>query len=722
MPQLATHGTAEAAEAAVRAQSLGCWFSASARMTALGALGELGEAASPQAGWVAARLEDPSVEVRRSVLAVLLRLGPKAAEEAHLHRVAQRLRDTDAEVRQAAAEVLRQCDDLAAPHVEALAAALSDSEESVRLSVAQALGRIGAAADRRTATALAACLRDESAAVRAAAMQALCGIGMEAVRPVGAQLESEDMETRRAAVGTLLQLGPVSASQAERIVRRLRDDDMSIRRLALGALEATGKAALHVEAIVRLSRDPGVEVRQEAVALIGRLGEAASSYAGDIAKALEDTEACVRRVAVTALGQLGAAGVSHIEALATRLADPHAEVWWDVVQVLEGMSDRFGPQAAAILEPQLWDPDPEVRKNKIKAFGHMRRRGAWIDESMARCAEDVDPKIRRAIPGTSPSIGATSTEAPRSGADVAGQIGDIAKPNMQAVARGLEESNPQAQWRAAHKLAQQGDIGATCLAGRLHHSSEVVRARAADALGRMHDAGVKHGSALAKLVRHDPVASVRRSAAEALGRLGSAPSARSDLGFAAAVEWAGVVAGLLVEPAMEALTRRVAIEALGGLGAAAAGQAAELAACLKDRDAVLRQRAAEALGRIGPDAAPSGADALVACLRLDTSPKARAAAARALGMMRAGEHAAVLAGRLKDPDLAVRASAEEALWRLGESGRVAVLARSKDLDPVIRSRAGNALRLMGEVGLPHAKVVEKHRRLTPLDRQASRKR
>jgi HEAT repeat protein len=100
------------------------------------------------------------------------------------------LRNSDADVRFNAADILRGLAADAEPAIPALVAGLGDSDEQVRTQCVFALVDIGYAVKERAAGAVAAlaqALRDPSAEIRSLAAEALAAIG-PAASPAKAQL------------------------------------------------------------------------------------------------------------------------------------------------------------------------------------------------------------------------------------------------------------------------------------------------------------------------------------------------------------------------------------------------------------------------------------------------------------------------------------------------------------------------------------------------------
>lgn len=226
-----------------------------------------------------------------------------------------------------------------------------------------------------------------------------------------------------------------------------------------------------------------------------------------------------------------------------------------------------------------------------------------------------------------------------------------------------------------------------------------IRRSAAFALGRM---GADAGDAVPDLVAklRDEDARVRDMAASAIGDVVRALKGRTDAAWKESGGWLVQV----LKDDQSAQVRRSAAYALGAYGPQAAGATEVLSKSLHDADASVRQNAAWALGQIGSPAREA-VSALCDCLR-DKNTLVRRDAATALGSMgRAG----VLAGRPlinlvnSESDNVVKKTALNALAHLAgpqhADGAKALEPLLEDKDPEIRLPAAIVLaRIGGEQG------------------------
>ncbi len=192
----------------------------------------------------------------------------------------------------------------------------------------------------------------------------------------------------------------------------------------------------------------------------------------------------------------------------------------------------------------------------------------------------------------------------------------------------------------------------------LSNSDASVRRSAAFALGRMGEEGRSAVSQLVKRLQEDTDAGVRDMAASAIGDIARALNDNN------AAEWkkcGGILVKLLTEDPSERV-RRSAAYALGAFGSQATGATEALIKALGDDSASVRQNAAWALGRMG-EAAGDAVSKLCACL--------------------------------KDKDTLVRRDAAGALGRLGKAGAKA----SRPLIELVRSEPDAVVRKMALASL-----------------------
>ncbi len=192
------------------------------------------------------------------------------------------LDDRDAAVRLTAAEALGKIGDEKASPL--LLRALEDSDPRVREAAARSMGRLSVV-EREGETQLLALLRDPEMAVRQAAAQALGARGkIPASASDLAGLLTDPDPTIRQAVGHALLL--VDGGEAfTALFKGTRDRDAAVRQWVVAALGETGDSRAVPLLLERLRDDPDIGVRTEAAYRLRFIGD--SSVLRDLEKALE---------------------------------------------------------------------------------------------------------------------------------------------------------------------------------------------------------------------------------------------------------------------------------------------------------------------------------------------------------------------------------------------------------------------------------------------------
>lgn len=286
--------------------------------------------------------------------------------------------DEDVEVRRAAVVSFSRYPHRGDPEMAALARALGDPDEWVRLFAVRALGRaedadVAASLDRVTADPsprvrteallaaeargvmterLEALTRDPSFHVRAAAMRALRREEGERARlALEAGLEDPSVTVRTAALEALAVAAPLDDA-LDRLGRGLASADWRMRLAAIRGSAGLGEPG--VELVRRGATDPDGRVRAAALA----------AWPGDpgteptFLRALADDDLAVRATAAEAI-----AGVPGTEALARIAACLDRSLGPEWVELRETLALTLGGRqdARALLERLATDPAASVR-------------------------------------------------------------------------------------------------------------------------------------------------------------------------------------------------------------------------------------------------------------------------------------------------------------------------------------------------------------------------
>jgi HEAT repeat protein len=281
--------------------------------TAAAGLGRLGRQAEEAAPALLATMKDERPEVRVQSATALGRVAPgdeKAIETLGLALAG----DPDVDVRNAAASGLGWMGPQATVAAPVMIRALNDPDETVRVHVIVALGRIGPA-DGSVATALKTIAeRDPSTEFRIWAIRALGLIGGKSNVVVPTLLMMLDDANGNIRYAAAYQLGMIrpTGEVLPALLGRLNEGKPPARSLAAGTLGMLGPevATEVLPALIRALRDEDEEVRKGAVKSLMMLGEAAASAAPALRQALNDRCPAIRSDAELALQCIaGEAGV-----------------------------------------------------------------------------------------------------------------------------------------------------------------------------------------------------------------------------------------------------------------------------------------------------------------------------------------------------------------------------------------------------------------------------
>lgn len=206
-------------------------------------------------------------------------------------------------LREASAEALTVVGPGAAPSVPALARALQDRVEGVRLKSVLALGAMGPRSEIALPALLESMAFDDSPSVRDAAVIAVGKVGEGAIPSLIPLLSQPDAELRTRALGAVGNIGRAAASAANQLIPLLEDKDSSVRITAAESLWKIDPSHERVpDALARALADQDRQHRMRAARALVRMGAAAQPAAEALRKlTAEDPRDDVRRLAAQTL-------------------------------------------------------------------------------------------------------------------------------------------------------------------------------------------------------------------------------------------------------------------------------------------------------------------------------------------------------------------------------------------------------------------------------------
>lgn len=603
-------------------------------------------------------LRDTSARVRRSAVAAVGALG---GADAHMEKLASRLRDGDLEVRLAAARVLGDCK---RPEAKArLIPALEDPSVAVRAAAARSLGKMGLNAlmrtraladhevkrqlgllrvddDQRRATAiqvlgrsgrpevtakLLPLLKDGGSStlvVREAARAVARTSGAKALKPLEALARSKDPYDRSAAAGGLALISG-SAAKA-RLMELLKDDFAEVKATALNGLRVrqsvAGVPAILAPAICPLLLDGDRRVAVEAARLVSAKKLGCPLEIKVLAAAPKEGNPGPIKLVV--LGYLSGPAVDSILLISAQAL--YRQHLGEATRWVSARKWRELAGAAVVAAP--------AATNKPAAGARKKALEQLMDRFPERLPEDdlsdplLPPRVSDSVVevalhglGARPAATTWLAELAREGRgkirvaalealamtpapdDLA-----LAQELSRVVASGLSATSLHVRRAAAAACALLGKQGAPTALGLLRDPDFTIRSRAAICLGTL-----KHGQALPLLLQ----------------RLGKEKSLAIIRGLAALGDHRAtrpLVSLLRRDHAADRHGERVAlVDALGAL-AHPAGAAAALEQELTHPAAQVRLAAARALARSGR---PRSTVPLSICAGGDYDAQVRAACA-----------------------------------------------------------------------------------------------
>ncbi len=267
-----------------------------------------------------------------------------------------------------------------------------EGDESVRLQAADALARLGSAAEPAAPTLVEA-LHDRAAAQ--VALQALQGIGAAAAPSVAKLLEDPNIDFRRIGISLLAQIGPGARSALPSVLKALGDDDTTVRAGAASIVEHLGAAG--AEAVPALTENLYANqraVRSQSASALGSIGPAAKTARRALVECLLDPDDNVRYAAALALKSVDPTYAEATPALLDALNDASPQVRLGAIDALSRIAPAHIHEALPLLAALSRTPYPlDVRLPAVEGLHDLgateeaKRAIPWLLVAIA----DIDP-------------------------------------------------------------------------------------------------------------------------------------------------------------------------------------------------------------------------------------------------------------------------------------------------------------------------------------------
>jgi HEAT repeat protein len=521
------------------------------RAAAAELLGALGAPARESAPALIAALGDREAAVRATVASALGQAG--AGVRAVVPALLKALKDPDPGVRGGAEQSLRDRfrfardpvgeDPDARDDVPALVAGLGDGDARVRAVAAYNLWQIGRPRAAAATPALAAALEDPNESVRLyaaaalvvqepenrAALAALEGMIPRLLRETSkgpGRLYAPGIRFVAEVLGALGDKAEPAIPYLIRVGLRYPGASGEPTSAAEAALVKLGPVA--VPALVEALKEEGQSPGSRPAVVLGRIGPGAAKAVPDLIELLRNRRAPLRQDAAWVLGQTGAAEAAG-PALVAALEDPEPGVRIEAARAL-GVLGRDRESALPVLADLAEHAERKYRAPAIAALGYQgpaaipvltralrSPAAATAYEALLR----IDPTRKVAVAAMAALLRDKDDRVREEAAEVLGQIGPEAKGSIPALERALGDEVAPVRLRAAAALQaiEPGHRAALAtLTGALQGGDTLERLTAASILGALGQNAREAIPALKAALkdREEPVRAAARDALEAI--------------------------------------------------------------------------------------------------------------------------------------------------------------------------------------------------------------
>lgn len=363
---------------------------------------------------------------------VLREMGPVA--KAAIPTLIEKLQDPRPEVRREAILALAAMDNEAEPAVDTIAGMLKD--EATQVAATYALGRIGRIPPAAMST-IRANTKSKDAMLSAASYWALARLNpkdkslrIETTQKLIALLKNDDPMVRIAAARSLAALPPAPEITAPLWEKAFADADETTIMHALDAMATLGPVAVP-RLIEALEHE---KIRGGAIYLLGRLGPAAATATGALAKLIEDKDVNIAKEAIFTLADIGPGAKDAVPALTKAMRKDDNPNVKAVVFAL----GKIGPDAVAAvpaLLTMLKNTDPALAMESAWA-------AAMIQPGSTEVAVKTLPVLTSALSDASPA-------AREGAAEALGNLGPAAKDALPALQKAMNDDDKAVRDAAA---------------------------------------------------------------------------------------------------------------------------------------------------------------------------------------------------------------------------------------------------------------------------------
>ncbi|HEV3262006.1 MAG TPA: HEAT repeat domain-containing protein [Gemmataceae bacterium] len=262
---------------------------------AASALGKLGPDARGAAPDILPLMADRAASVRQQAARTLGKVGADSKEKV-FDALREALKDSDRDVRLAAAEAICTIEDLSVSDVPLLVQILKHQDQQARTFAARGLARLGRGAKAALPDLMAAYAGADQS-LRRAVIETVAQLGVDAkpaVPTFAEALQDSDASVRKQAILALAKLGPDAKEAARPLGQVLSDSDKDVRQSAVVALRKIGPGAKEaVPALAQLLSEEidtahGQALRLEVLSTLGAIGPQAKAAVPDLLRSLHD--------------------------------------------------------------------------------------------------------------------------------------------------------------------------------------------------------------------------------------------------------------------------------------------------------------------------------------------------------------------------------------------------------------------------------------------------